>query len=150
MPRVMPPKVGEVWTHDKFLLGRPGQERAHLVVLAVTKYSVTLRKLTSKATGRPQHPACCHGLPDGLYPAFYLGKGVLPVVPLDTWVDLLPRDDEDALDFSRDVAAGVLHCAGQLTIPLICEVLRCAELAPTTANYQRRQIFDSRTFLGCP
>jgi hypothetical protein len=147
----MPPSVGEVWTHNKFFRGKPADEqRAHLVVLAVTKYSVTWRKLTKQATGRPQHPRCCSGPPAGFYPSFYLGKGVLASLPLDTWVDLLLLDDEDALDVSADVRAGELYCSGKLPDALVCKILRCALQSSGTANYQAKQIQHSVAALGCP
>lgn len=147
----MPPSVGEVWTHDKFFPANPsGKQRAHLLVLAVTEHSVTWRKLTTKATGRPQHPRCCHGVSNGgLYPCYYLGSGLLPALTQDTWVDLLLLDDEDALDFASAVSNGDLHCAGQLLATAVCDVLRCTESAPTTPKYQVRQVRDSRV-AHCP
>lgn len=147
----MPPSAGEVWTHEQYYRNAAGQtERKHLLILAVTRYEVIVRTLTSKSAGRPCAPACCHGPPAGAYASYFLGRAVIAILPLDTWVDLQLTDDIDVGHFNRLEGLGILHAADTLPTRAFCDALKCAANAPDTTFYQEKQIYQSRSAFSCP
>lgn len=147
----MPPSLGEIWTHKSYYRNAAGQSEAkHLLILGVSKFDVVYRVITSVSTGRVVSPACCHGHPAAMYPAYFLGAGVAPVLPLDSWVDLQLTDDYDFLDWTKLWNAGVLLKAATLAPAILCEVLKCAANAPDTTYAQESHMMNARSTLGCP
>lgn len=99
---------------------------------------IVARLMTSRAHGRPERPRCFHGRP---YAGFFLGVlgGALTA---NSWVDLGPLDDFDALDFQRLEGQGIIAAVAQLAAPLFRELLDCAARADDTTRLQEKAILD--------
>jgi hypothetical protein len=74
---------------------------------------------------------------------------VLPALPLDTWIDLLPADDYTDIEFASFFRSGAIVLAGKLPDSMLCDALMCAATAPGTFKYQTRAMYAARAALRC-
>jgi len=152
----MLPSAGDIWVNERHHQDPDTGtwQRKHILILAVDLKQgfIVYRPFTSKGGGRSKAPACGVGPPVSSHPAFYVGQGLVPVLPLDTWVDLYFHDDIDSYDWARLVGTGVLKFEGNLPFPVFCMVLSCASSAGVrdTTRYQCDQMKDTRAALRCP
>ena len=132
---------GEIYRHEAFYIddhGRP--EAKYVLLLAVPpREDVVARLLTSEPHGRPEQPACYHGVP---YGGYFLG---MPGEPLTrkTWVDLRYLDDFDAMEFRKREAKGILALARTIPTETLRSILECVAAADDTTRYQERRLRDA-------
>lgn len=132
---------GRTYRHSRFYLDRTTGELKHkyFVVLARAEGGdLVARLLTSRAHGRPEHPPCFHGRP---YAGYFLGVLGGPLTA-NSWVDLGPLEDFDALDFEQLEVKGVIEAVSDLPRHTLNALLDCAARADDMTRLQMKAILD--------
>lgn len=135
-------RPGEIWKHLSFYVDANGEIGDKYLLLLATPddgSDIVARLLTSRSHGRPEIPACYHGLP---YGGYFLGVPT-PILTQKTWVDLRYLDDFDVNDFEELRMAGTLALIGRLTPGISREVILCVAGADDTTVQQERHLRDS-------
>lgn len=135
-------RPGEIWKHLSFYIDANGEiGDKYLLLLAIPENGsdIVARLLTSRPHGRPETPACYHGLP---YGGYFLGVPT-PILTQKTWVDLRYLDDFDVTDFEKLRKAGTLTLIGSLPPEISREVILCVAGADDTTVQQERHLRDS-------
>lgn len=142
---------GQIWTHERYYCDEAGKwHRKHVIVLAFDRAgNIVQRPFTSVATGRQTLPPCGHP-PQSTHPAFYVGAGVVSVLPLPTWVDLYPRNNEDPYHWENVFRAKNLTFQGVLPRGMFCELLSCVARCDDITLGQANACKDQRSAMRCP
>lgn len=132
---------GDIYRHAAFYVDAAGEIKSkYLLVLAVPPGAdVIARLITSRPHGRPEIPACYHGLP---YGGYFLG---IPGDPLTrkSWVDLRYLDDLDPADAHANQTRGTLSRVAALQTNILCAVIECVAGADDTTRRQEKCLRDT-------